>query len=222
MPKDIKEDTKKKVVVVEEVLPESKTEAEQAEKEAPVVEEKNENAPQETAVDLEILPTEQSLDEPFEKTNYLWIIIPTALLIGALVGGLITYFSGISKLSTTASPTPEAEVQSTPETTASPVATSSSSLKRDELKLQVLNGSGVSGLASKAKTYLEELGYKDVQTGNASLSNLLESTLAIKDSKKDFSENLISDLSKKYKVNTETEVLPASSRYDAVITLGSK
>src|SRR3989339_1198279 len=73
-----------------------------------------------------------------EKANYLWIIIPTALLVGALVGGLITYFSGISKLQTVEnSPTPVVSI----EPKASPSASPSASIKRSEIKLQVLNGS---------------------------------------------------------------------------------
>src|SRR3989344_9303257 len=77
-----------------------------------------------------------------EKANYLWIIIPTALLVGALVGGLITYFSGISKLSNSnVSPSPVSS--STPE--ASPSATPLASIKRSDIKIQVLNGSGKSG-----------------------------------------------------------------------------
>src|SRR3989344_7273613 len=85
---------------------------------------------------------EQSPIVEEEKPNYLWIIIPTALLVGALVGGLITYFSGISKLSNSnVSPSPVSS--STPE--ASPSATPLASIKRSDIKIQVLNGSGKSG-----------------------------------------------------------------------------
>ena len=162
---------------------------------------------------------EQSPIVEEEKPNYLWIIIPTALLVGALVGGLITYFSGISKLSNSnVSPSPVSS--STPE--ASPSATPLASIKRSDIKIQVLNGSGKSGLAGKVKTYLEGLGYKDVAVGNASSSSFVETEIQIKDSKKDFLETITDDLSENYTVSKETKTLVISSKYDIVVTIGSK
>ncbi len=216
MPKDIKE-SKKKVVIVEEVTDDPKVESQVEE---PKKEEIVEDAPQ---ADQNLTEKEVSVDinnEEVEKTNYLWIIIPTALLIGALVGGLITYFSGVSKLGVEATPSPEPSMTATTEP--SPTSSPSSTIKRDLIKLQVLNGSGVSGLAGKAKTYLEGLGYKDVQTGNASKSDMIETVISVKDDKKDMLETVMSDLSKNYKVSEETEVLAKTSKYDFVITLGSK
>ena len=156
-----------------------------------------------------------------EKTNYLWIIIPIALLIGALVGGFITYFSGISRL-TNEKQTPSPIATVIPSVEPTPTASPSASFKRETLKLQVLNGSGVSGLAGKAKIYLESLGYKNVVAGNASSSDLIETTISVKESKKDLVENIRTDLAKNYKVAKETETLSTSSKYDFVITLGSK
>jgi hypothetical protein len=217
MPKEVKEDSKKKVLVVEEVTPEEEKVETPKKEEVEQVPEKAETKIEEA---LSIPDLEE--EEQQEKTNYLWIIIPVALLIGALVGGLITYFSGISKIGTV-EPTPTAEATVEPTVTSEPTASPSSTLKRDTVKLQILNGSGVSGLAGKAKTYLEGLGYKDVQTGNASKSDLTETIVsAKKDAKKELLDAVIADLSKNYKVADETEVLQATSKYDFVITLGSK
>lgn len=212
MPKDKVEEPKKKMVVVEEVSVEQETPKEEStvEVETKVVDKKVEPV----AVNIE------AQDEEEEKTSYLWIIIPTALLIGALVGGLITYFSGLSKLNADATPSPVASAL--PEVSPEPTIAPESNIKREEIKLQVLNGSGVSGLAGKAKIYLEGLGYVSVQTGNAANSNFTETVVAVKDSKKEFTESVVADLSKNYKVAEKTEVLPASSKYDFVITLGSK
>ena len=157
-----------------------------------------------------------------EKTNYLWIIIPTALLVGALVGGLITYFAGISKLNdSVATPSPVATIPSS-EASATATPTPVTESKRSEIKLQILNGSGVSGLAGKAKTYLEGLGYKNVVAGNAPTSDFTETVISVKDGGDDFLETLKTDLSKNYKVAKETEILSASSKYDFVVTLGNK
>ena len=87
MPKDLKEEVKapkKKIVVVEEVVESPEV------TESPKIDE--------TVKTEQVTAPVEVIEEEVEKTNYLWIIIPTALLIGALVGGLITYFSGISKL----------------------------------------------------------------------------------------------------------------------------
>ncbi|MDP3917815.1 MAG: LytR C-terminal domain-containing protein [Candidatus Woesebacteria bacterium] len=184
----------KKMVVVEEVVEEVKT---------PVVESKPE--------------PEMVVEE--EKSSYLWIIIPTALLVGALVGGLITYFSGISKLpETNSSPSTVASIS--PEASATPEP--KVEVDRSKILLQVLNGSGTSGFAGKAKTYLEGLGYKDVMAGNAVTSDFTDTVISVKDSKKELLEIIKTDLSKNYKVAEKTETLSASSKYDFVITLGSK
>lgn len=196
-----KSEQAKKVVVVEEVLEEVKVE---------------EPKPKETEKE-QTIPKEVQVEE--EKPNYLWIIIPTALLVGALVGGLITYFSGISKLSTIeSSPTPVVSI----EPQSSPSASPSASVKRSEVKVQILNGSGTSGLAGKVKTYLEGLGYKDVAVGNASSSNFTETEIQIKESKKDFLKTITDDLTKDYTVSKDTKTLITSSKYDIVVTLGSK
>ncbi|HLD92372.1 MAG TPA: LytR C-terminal domain-containing protein [Patescibacteria group bacterium] len=219
MPKKIdeetpKEEVKKKVVVVEEVV----------EEETPKEEEKEEVKKDDETVEVE---KEESKNDSLkisseeEKPNYLWIIIPTALLVGALVGGLITYFSGISRLST-GEKTPVPTVTSTPEATATPTSGSKTDVKRSDIKVQVLNGSGTSGLAGKAKTYLEGLGYKDVAVGNASSSDFAETEIQIKDSVKGFLDTITTDLSKNYTVSKETKVLTASSKFDIVITLGKK
>lgn len=210
MPKEEKSEPKKKMVVVEEIEEEKKEDAE-------VIE-----APKEEAKinKDEINPDSEINSESFEKTNYLWIIIPTALLIGALVGGLITYFSGISKLNPESTPTPVVTIQPTIQPT--PTASPSSTLKKDVLKIQILNGSGVSGAASKAKTLLEGLGYKEIDTGNASMSDLAQTEIAIKDTKKEYLDLIIKDLSKSYTAIEASKALVSTSKYDLVITLGKK
>lgn len=205
-----KEDLKKKVVVVEEV----DNTAEEIRKE----DVSEELQTPEEAKPIETV--ESVIEESQEKTNYLWIIVPTALLVGALVGGLITYFSGMSRLGE-ADRTPS-PVPTVVETEPTPTASSSSTFKRDGLKLQVLNGSGVSGAAGKAKTLLEGLGYKDVDTGNASSSNFAKTEVSVKESAKEYLDLVIKDLSKEYEATAAAKVLSNTSKYDIVITLGQK
>lgn len=206
MPKDKSEEPKKKVVIVEEVGVEDPAKSE----ETPVVETKVEEP-------VAVMETE----DEFEKPNYLWIIVPTALLVGALVGGLITYFSGISKLNmVVSSPSPIATT--IPEAQETPKASPASEVKRDGIKVQILNGSGVAGAAGKAKTLLEGLGYKDVDTGNASSSDFATTEVAVKESNDSYLDLIINDLSKNYEAKEASKPLSASSKYDIVITLGKK
>lgn len=57
------------------------------------------------------------------------------------------------------SPTPTSESTPTP---------TESQLNRSEISISTLNGTAISGLAAKAKTALEKLGYSEIETGNAS------------------------------------------------------
>lgn len=211
MPKEEKENTKKKMVVVEEV------------KEVPEVKETPEvRVIAETKTeDIENAINSEPIEEEIEKTNYLWVIIPTALLIGALVGGLITYFSGLSKLNS-GNPDPSPVPTVAPIVESTPTPTPVSTLKKDEIKIRVLNGSGVSGAAGKAKTLLEAAGYKNVDTGNASMSDLAQTEIAIKADKKEYLDLVIKDLAKSYSAVEATKPLVATSKYDLVITLGKK
>lgn len=225
MPKDKIEEPKKKVVVVEEIDSSEPTEVEETSSDVKTEVVDNETVVQEkdpkVSTQQEQKPIIQDQLTIEDKPNYLWIIVPTALLVGALVGGLITYFSGVSKMNVVVeSPTPVSTVL--PSLTPVPSSSPSSALKRETLKVQVLNGSGVSGLANKAKTYLEGLGYKDVATGNASSSDYTETEIQIKDTKKEFLETITTDLSKNYTLKKDTKALSASSKYDIIITLGKK
>lgn len=239
MPKEEKEKAKKMVVVEEVTSEETDSEKdtsvvknenkensdilETKELETPKKEE-NSNMKETKETDKTLESKEESkkeVKEESEKPNYLWIIIPTALLVGALVGGLITYFSGVSKLDKgDINPTPISS--EAPEAESSPEATSAATLKRDTLKIQVLNGSGVSGAAGTAKTYLEDLGYKNVVTGNASTSDFTETEISIKKEMEEYTSLLTSDLKDEYQVADSVKTLVTTSKYDVVITLGKK
>lgn len=222
MPKDLKVEPKKKMVVVEEVT-DTPEEIETPKKEnidTPTVSEAEslDNAAPDVA---KVESLDMPLEDQDDKPNYLWIIIPTALLIGALVGGLITYFSGLSKINV-ASPSSTPQPTLIPEATPVPSSTPSTNVKKDELKVQILNGSGVSGAAGKAKMLLEAAGYKNVDTGNASVSNLAQTEIQIKSTKAEFLDLLIKDLEKSYSAVEAEKPLVTTSKFDVVITLGKK
>lgn len=175
--------------------------------------------PQNPMVENNPIPSNLSLQEKTQGSGIgkkiVWLVILAAVLL-FVAGGIYTYVKSMRSLNApTPTPTPS-ETESTPSPTASP----SAQLNRSDLKLQVLNGTSVVGLAAKAKTYLTGVGYKDITVGNADQSDLTETTIAIKDSKKGYLDLLTKDLNPKYPLAASPKSLDPSSPYDAVVTLG--
>lgn len=237
MPKD--KDEKKKLVVVEEVDIEETPEVEVKEKaevetttdkqiieetkdDTVEVEQVKEKSVEEKAREVAQLKKDE-VEEPLEyqdrsSSGVMWIIVLTALLVGALAGGFITYFSGLARLENPqVTPTPVATEM--PSTTPTPAA--QTELKREDLTVQILNGSGVAGAAGQAKAALEKLGYKNVQTGNASASDFAETEVAILKAKENYFELVKKDLEDSdYTVSATAKTAPTTSKFDVVITLG--
>lgn len=177
------------------------------------------NQPEESASPSaqEFVPSPKGVEYSSSGSAKKWFWIAVLILaVAVLVGGGI-YVSqgalgGLGGAQATPSPVPTA----TPE--ASPAAT----LNREDIKVQVLNGTDTTGLAAKAKKYLEGLGYKEVATGNAKTTDFEETEIAITDAKKAYLDLIIKDLSEKYTLAAETKTLEAGSKYDVVVTLGKK
>jgi hypothetical protein len=185
-------------------------------------EEKHEH-PEHVAEEPQVKDEEVELEYSEKSQGLMWIIVLTALLVGALAGGFITYFSGLSRLDApAATPTPmAAATPASPD--GEPTPASQSELKREDVKVQILNGSGVSGAAGKAKAALEKLGYKDVQTGNSPTSDVAETEISILKAKENYLDLVKKDLEDSdYTVAKSTKTLPTSSKFDVVITLGKK
>lgn len=163
--------------------------------------------------------TEENPDSDDSKVNTFWVIALALFIIASLVGGGILVFrAGVEKGKLEAGST----TQGTPAPSESAAPSASPEVKREDLKIQVLNGTGKAGVAASAKEYLEGLGYKDVETGNASSSDFTETEIAVKDSKKAYLETLKADLSKEYTVSATTKTLSSSSEFDTTVTIGSK
>lgn len=121
----------------------------------------------------------------------LAIFLIILLLIAAGVGGL--YFLGRSR---------GAESQNAAVPTQSPteaplptvVPTSIKELKRSELEVSVLNGSGVAGAANSTAATLRSLGYTVASTGNADKFDYTGITVKVKKANSDFADLLKKDL----------------------------
>lgn len=122
-----------------------------------------------------------------------------------------------------ATPTPTKGATTTVAPTAKPSSNpkdSSTGLDRSSLSVQVLNGSGVAGVAKKGSDFLSGLGYSIASTGNADNEDFQGVTIQVKSAKSSFAALLKKDLSTDYTVTSATSDLSASSSADALVIIG--
>ena len=101
-----------------------------------------------------------------------------------------------------------------------PPASPTPSLKREDMKIKVLNGSGTAGKATEVKDVLKKKGYGDILTGNADNFDFTATEIQIKASKKDLESMLKEDL-KDHTTKIKVSTLPEKDPADAVITFGT-
>lgn len=162
-----------------------------------------------------------------KNAKWLWLLI-ILIIIGALVFAFfrgIGPFAAISPFAKQASPTPESSpfVESSPVTESSPSPSSdTSSLKRGDVTVKVLNGSGTTGKAATVRDFLEGLGWKVSSIGNADNSDYATTEVQFKSDSSDFKDLIVSDLSSKYSASAGTKSLESSSSADLVVIVGTK
>lgn len=170
----------------------------------------------------------------------LVFMIITAVVLGLLIFTAGSFFAGNSENPDTPQITilptsSESDPTSIPEPTESdevtptvtgkttPAPSVTSSVVKQTLTVEVLNGSGVKGAASSMTSVLKNAGYTIVRTGNADTFTYTGVTINIKKSKASSLNQLKKDLSASdYLVTTSTNTYPESSTADAVIILGSE
>jgi len=208
----------KKKIVEDEVITEIPKEAVEAE---PVVTAPEVVVEPEPVVEASIpsvsapMTTPVISSEPVKKEGSWWMLL-IAFILGLAVGAVTMYLVK-AQSSKVSSQQETAVVDQTPEPTTAPVT----EVKREDLKVQVLNGSGVSGAAAQAKTLLEGLGYLDVETGNAD-GDFAETEIEIKADKAAVEVLVKKDLEDEYSLSDTVGELDESSDYDVVITLGAE
>ena len=163
-------------------------------------------------------PEGKNTEDADSKVSNFWVILLALFIIASLAGGGILVFrAGVEKGKLESGNPVESIASSSP----TPAASPATEVKREEIKVQVLNGTGKAGIAATAKDYLEGLGYKDVEAGNADSSGFTETVISIKDAKKNYLETLKSDLAEKYEVSAAASTLSSGSDFDAVVTVGT-
>lgn len=126
----------------------------------------------------------------------------------------------ISNIKTIKLPIIAKKVAPTVTPTMAPSPTPTPSFKKEDLKIQVLNGSGTPGKASEMKDILTKKGYQQIITGNADNYDYKVTEIQVKASKSQALDMIKNDL-KDYLTTFKESVLPEDKTPDVVIIFGS-
>lgn len=138
---------------------------------------------------------EQTPKEGKSKVVLTALII--LLLIGVFVGGF-SFYRSRQEQEVEITPTPTLQVKpNTPTPTKREV-------NRQEVKIQILNGSGIPGAARDLKEELGKLGYSEINVGNADKQDYIDTKVIFGDIDSDVKEEILSKLKDIYQ-NVEPE-----------------
>lgn len=197
-------EVKKKVVVEEVVSQEESTQADS--KEVPASSEG-----QELSSDTETVLSERPLEEvPLEKTNKK--LFRAGMIVVLIVFGITGWVFYLTNRYS--EKTAEEEITLDERVTEEPTATPAPiQLEREEITLEILNGSGVAGAAGDAAEIFEALGYENVDTGNA--DDTEENELYVSSDIEDLVDILLEDVEDELDISSiigELEDTTASAR----------
>ncbi len=147
----------------------------------------------------------------------LAIFLVILLLIAAGVGGL--YFLGSSRgAESQNAAVPTQSPTDPPLPTTVPVV--EKELKRSELEVGVLNGSGIAGAANSTAATLRTLGYVVASTGNADKFDYTGITIKVKKGSSDFMDLLEKDLTASASAASVSASIDDSIPTDAQVIIG--
>ena len=147
----------------------------------------------------------------FKPIKFIIISVSIILIIAGAFFVILPMFK-------TGSPdkTPVSEEKSTPTSTPVPEPTPD----KQAVKIKVLNGSGTAGIASKLAEELEDMGYKDIETGNADNYTYEDITIQTKEDKEDYGDLVKNDLKDNYIVTIDSEALDEDDEFDVIVIIG--
>jgi hypothetical protein len=159
--------------------------------------------------------SKEDYEVPLEISNKKIYFIFLFLLIVVFVSTSVSFFlKARQPLEKTEEVAVEVEVEEGGEEAVLPTP---SFLKRAEIKLEILNGSGKAGLAGETRDVFEELGYEVVSIGNA--DEVVGSQLYVRSDYQDQIDMLLTDVNEKLQISSVSGDLDESG-VDARIVLG--
>ena len=120
-------------------------------------------------------------------------------------------------LQTRVKPTPTVmPTKPTPKLTSTPLP----KVNKSQLKIKVLNGSGIKGKASEVKDLLKEKGYQEILTGNADSFDYQQTEIQVKKSKASVTSTVKNDL-KENLTSFKESTLDEDEAADIILIIGS-
>lgn len=176
---------------------------------------------------------------PSKKKNIM-MIVAVILMFGAIGGALFYYFTKPEEPAANVS-TEEASAP-TPTPTATPAITPTEALNENEVteveqdltqretiledfagyKLEILNGSGISGEANKVEDLVNDLNFDSITVGNAATYDYTDTIIYFKtEDLKVKSTPKLSEALNTYEIELSEELLPETSTSDIRIIVGT-
>lgn len=165
--------------------------------------------------------------EPQSKGSNMKIIIAVVGVILILVAGGWFILGNNSGESSTPSPTPNDGLSSFPTPVPTEMPTSSPTVapepvEKSEIKVEVLNGTGVPGEAGFLQGELEDLGFEDITASNADSQDATETVATYsRDLSSEVVDEITAMLEKVYKT-VRTRKATVSGDYDVSIVTGPR
>lgn len=103
-----------------------------------------------------------------------------------------------------------------------PTATPISKINREEITIQILNGTGKAGTASILSDLLRSKGYANIETGNATNSSFLKTVIRVRKTQEGLIDTIINDLKPDYKIGEKILDLENTSKYDVILIVGNE
>lgn len=149
--------------------------------------------------------------QPGAKKNRNKVIIAIIVIV-ALIAGFLLYRNIAGR---------QTEKEDTVETSKpTKTATPTPELNKDDLKIQILNGTGTEGEATKVADLLKDAGFTNIETDNADSYDNTTTIISAKSGALEFAEEMKEALSEDFDSITVDEDLDEDSDFDVVITTG--
>lgn len=163
---------------------------------------------------------EEALESPkngYSTKSLVFMFIAGAVLSGLVMGGILYFNSNIPLLE-------KGEVEETlivSQQEPTPTQPPAKEADLSQFKIQILNGSGVSGIAKSTRDVFEEEGFEMIDIGNAASQDYQETEVSFKEDVDTQVSEMIKQILSDYVV-VEGEPLAESSNYDIIVTIGRK